>query len=225
MTEQEWLTCTNPAILELCLSKTGRLSNRKSRLFGCACVREVWTDLPNDTLRDATITCEKFADGDATTDELSIAMERADSTYYGVGDVVADHSALAITGLCGPGPHFPMGSGSVGGIVAVMAELNSNEHTPWDVAFEQARQKHCELMHDIYGNPFRPVALDSHWQSETVVALAAGIYADRAFDRMPILADALEEAGCDHADILNHCRGNGPHVRGCWVVDLLLGKE
>ncbi len=106
-----------------------------------------------------------------------------------------------------------------------MAELNSNEHTPWDVAFEQARQKHCELMHDIYGNPFRPVALDSHWQSETVVALATGIYAERAFDRMPILADALEEAGCDHAVILTHCRGNGPHVRGCWVVDLILGKE
>jgi hypothetical protein len=58
----------------------------------------------------------------------------------------------------------------------------------------------------------------------TVTALAEAIYADRAFDRMPVLADALEEAGCSDDQILSHCRGEGPHVRGCWVVDLVLGK-
>jgi hypothetical protein len=58
-----------------------------------------------------------------------------------------------------------------------------------------------------------------------VRTLAVGIYKETAFDRFPILADALEDAGCDNADILNHCRGPGPHVRGCWVIDLLLGKE
>ena len=58
-----------------------------------------------------------------------------------------------------------------------------------------------------------------------VVALARGIYDEKAFDRMPILADALQDAGCDNDDVLSHCRGGGPHVRGCWVVDLLLGKE
>ncbi|MBN9521069.1 hypothetical protein J0H58_21550 [bacterium] len=79
-------------------------------------------------------------------------------------------------------------------------------------------------MRDIFGNPFRPVALDPAWRTEAVVALAAGIYADRAFERLPVLADALEDAGCDHADVLTHCRGAGPHVRGCWVVDLFLGK-
>jgi hypothetical protein len=66
---------------------------------------------------------------------------------------------------------------------------------------------------------------DSAWLTPTVLALAVGIYAERAFDRLPILADALEEAGCDHADILAHCRGDGPHARGCWVVDLMLGKS
>jgi hypothetical protein len=76
----------------------------------------------------------------------------------------------------------------------------------------------------IIGNPFRPVAFAPSWRTETAVALAAGIYADRAFDRLPILADALEEAGCDNADVLNHCRGPGPHARGCWVVDGVLGK-
>ena len=80
-------------------------------------------------------------------------------------------------------------------------------------------------LRDIFGNPFRPVAFADSWRSETAVALASGVYAERAFDRMPILADALEEAGCDHADVLSHCRGPGPHVRGCWVVDGVLGKS
>lgn len=77
----------------------------------------------------------------------------------------------------------------------------------------------------ICGNPFRPVTADPTWLTSAVVALAEGIYADRAFDRMPILADALEGAGCEDADVLSHCRSDGLHVRGCWVVDLLLGKE
>lgn len=68
------------------------------------------------------------------------------------------------------------------------------------------------------------LSVNPNWQTETVLSLASGISAESAFDRMPILADALEEAGCDHADILTHCRGDGPHVRGCWVVDLLLSK-
>jgi hypothetical protein len=77
----------------------------------------------------------------------------------------------------------------------------------------------------IFGNPFRPVAVDPAWLTSTVVQLAQGIYDDRAFDRLPILADALQDAGCDNDDVLNHCRGDGPHARGCWVVDLVLGKS
>ena len=68
------------------------------------------------------------------------------------------------------------------------------------------------------------VALDPAWLTSDVAALAGGIYEERAFDRMPILADALQDAGCASDDVLAHCRGDGPHVRGCWVVDLLLGK-
>ncbi len=81
------------------------------------------------------------------------------------------------------------------------------------------------LLRCIFGNPFRPVAIAPAWLTSTVVALAKGIYDERAFDRMPILADALQDAGCDGDDILAHCRGPGPHVRGCWAVDLVLGKE
>ena len=74
-------------------------------------------------------------------------------------------------------------------------------------------------------NPFRPVTIDRSLLTTTVVKLAQQIYAKRTFDRLPSLADTLEEAGCDNAKLLSHCRGPGPHVRGCWVVDLVLGKE
>jgi hypothetical protein len=80
-------------------------------------------------------------------------------------------------------------------------------------------------LRDVFGNPFRPVTLDPAWRTANVVSLARAIYDERAFDRMPILADALEDAGCTSADVLEHCRRPGEHVRGCWVVDLVLGKE
>jgi hypothetical protein len=81
------------------------------------------------------------------------------------------------------------------------------------------------LAHDIFGNPFRPVTLNPSWLTTTVHSLASGIYDDRAFDRLPILADALQDAGCDNEDILCHCRQTGEHVRGCWALDLLLNKS
>jgi hypothetical protein len=83
----------------------------------------------------------------------------------------------------------------------------------------------CELVRDIFGNPFRRVVFSSEWRTDTVVSLAKQMYDSRDFGAMPILADALQDAGCDSDDILSHCRGDGPHVRGCWVVDLVLGKE
>ncbi|MBY0459193.1 MAG: hypothetical protein K2V38_17825 [Gemmataceae bacterium] len=81
------------------------------------------------------------------------------------------------------------------------------------------------MFRDIFGNPFRPVVFLPDWRTSTAVALAAQMYDLRDFSAMPILADALQDAGCDSDDILGHCRGDGPHVRGCWVVDLVLGKE
>jgi hypothetical protein len=95
----------------------------------------------------------------------------------------------------------------------------------WRVVSHGETVIHADLLRDIFGNPFRSVALDRAWLTSTVVALARGIYADRAFDRMTILADALQDAGCDNEDVLNHCRVEGPHVRGCWVIDLLTGRE
>jgi hypothetical protein len=108
------------------------------------------------------------------------------------------------------------------GVTQVTTETDAYEVRQQVQVVEEEAQ--CDLLRCIFGNPFRPVAFDPKWRSETVVALAAAIYEERAFDRLPILADALEEAGCDHADVLSHCRGDGPHARGCWVVDGVLGK-
>ncbi|WP_439625550.1 hypothetical protein [Gemmata sp.] len=83
-----------------------------------------------------------------------------------------------------------------------------------------------DLLHDVLGPlPFRSVASSPEWRTSTAVALAQGMYESRDFGAMPILADALQDAGCDSDDVLNHCRGPGPHVRGCWVVDLVLDKQ
>jgi hypothetical protein len=87
------------------------------------------------------------------------------------------------------------------------------------------RAWHSQLIREIFGNPFRPVTLEPSWLTSTVVSLARQIYESRDFSAMPILADALQDAGCDNENILNHCRGGSGHVRGCFVVDLLLGKS
>src|SRR5262249_28129998 len=86
-------------------------------------------------------------------------------------------------------------------------------------------QAQTTLLRDLFGNPFRPVTADLGWLTPAVITLAQGIYDERAFDRLPILADALEEAGCRDPDMLPHCRQPGEHVRGCWAIDLILGKE
>ena len=90
------------------------------------------------------------------------------------------------------------------------------------------RKQQAAIVRDIFGNPFRPDAVDPSWltwSDATLLKIAQGTYEERAFDRLPILADALDEAGCTQADILDHCRSEGLHARGCWVVDLILGKR
>jgi hypothetical protein len=88
-----------------------------------------------------------------------------------------------------------------------------------------APAEQCSVLRELFGNPFRPVSFVPTWRAPTVVALAQGMYDDRRFDDMPLLADALEEAGCTEEAILKHCREPGEHVRGCWVVDLILDKN
>ena len=90
---------------------------------------------------------------------------------------------------------------------------------------DEARATQGHLLRDIFGNPFRPVTLDPTWRTSTVVALAQACTSRGTSPRCRSWRTPFKTPGCDNADILDHCRGPGPHVRGCWVVDLVLGKE
>ncbi|MCI0377187.1 MAG: hypothetical protein L0215_06260, partial [Gemmataceae bacterium] len=94
--------------------------------------------------------------------------------------------------------------------------------SPADHDQEQTAQ--CQRLRDIFGNPFRPVAVEPAWRSAAVVELAQAIYDEWVFDFMPNLADLLEEAGCRNHDMLTHCWATQQHILGCWVIDLILGK-
>jgi hypothetical protein len=128
-----------------------------------------------------------------------------------------------------PGLHLNAhGAESVAGwsrFTLALAETGLWDHPTVHPAEVAEADHQCRLLRDIFGNPFRPVTFSSEWRTDTVLTLARQMYASRDFGAMPILADALQDAGCENDDILNHCRGPGPHVRGCWVVDLVLGKE
>ncbi len=97
--------------------------------------------------------------------------------------------------------------------------------------YDTFMEGHTQLLRELFGNPFRPVALDLTWRSPATLHLAQAAYDERDLPsgsldpaRLAVLADALESAGCDSAETLDHLRGPGPHVRGCWALDLLLGK-
>jgi hypothetical protein len=216
MTEAEWLAETDDPVRMI--RKLGRkCSKRKRRLFGCSCCRRICKQIPDDRSRDAVAVAESFADGIACPADLVSARSEARSVYeqfanHGPWDQrdAAAACFCVVMKYAGDAVHAWRSA----------AHAASRAGSTWYA--EMAEQ--CRLVRDIFGNPFRPVALDAAWLTSTVVALAKGIYEERAFDRMPILADALQDAGCDHPDILDHCRGPGPHVRGCWVVDLILDK-
>ncbi len=104
--------------------------------------------------------------------------------------------------------------------------LQGEDEQPEGRAARRERRAQCDLLRDLFGNPFRPAVIEPtwlKWNDGCVIKLARAIYEERKYQDMKILADALEEAGCTNADILTHCRQTGEHVRGCWVVDLLLG--
>src|SRR5262249_28763026 len=158
-----------------------------------------------------------YVEGQATLEELGTAYEPA-------FDVVSEFDVSAGAPEANTLAAFAV---SVACRISELAEVvasNASEAAhvagiPDEVVAQVA------LVRDIFGNPFRPVVCDPAWRTSDVLLMAQGIYDDRAFDRMPILADALQDAGCDNADVLNHCReANATHVRGCWVVDLVLGK-
>jgi hypothetical protein len=196
MTEAEWLACTDPTpMLEYV---RGKASDRKFRLLGCACVRSVWSHLTDLRSREAVELAEVFADGKVTEEQVKMGITAAYQAAYGQR-TWTDWCAVSTLGK------FPLEAVRCGHY-----------------------ETRCILLRCIFGNPFRPVTIDPTvltWNGGTIPRMAQAIYDDRRFADLPILADALEEAGCSEPAILSHCRSGGEHVRGCWVVDLLLGKE
>jgi hypothetical protein len=216
MTEDQWLACTDSAEMQWFLKNSGRLgkkgSERKLRLFGCACVRRIWYLLKKRKKAAANRVsiekAERFADGLATEEELHRA-------YFAAGP----------TARCPSGPNAFFAAMYSMSMAAKEAGVRRADWST-DYPAELATQSH--LFRDIFGNPFRRVKLNQSWVKRNdgkVLKMARSIYEERAFDQLPILADALEEAGCNNRDILAHCRQSGEHVPGCWVIDLLLGKS
>jgi hypothetical protein len=220
MTEAEWLACADPMPMLDVLRDTA--SDRKLRLFTCACGHLVSHLLTDPRSKEALPVAERFADGLTSAAEMEAVFQPA-------CDAAGEASRYAID----PADGTPLPSWAAAWVVAkaVIATSDSRGEDAFFGAVDGVRfakmalgNPPTPLLHDIFGNPFRPVSVDPSWLTSTVLVLARGIYDDRAFDRLPILADALQDAGCDNGAILNHCRQTGEHVRGCWVVDLLLGK-
>jgi hypothetical protein len=218
MTESEWLVAANPLSLLMYAKRTAvtlrtAAGRRKFRLFGVGCVRRVWPAFRQIAQRTAVEVAERFADGEGTQDGMWDAWTRCRQSFAPGASRARQE---AIFGLCRP---------ETWEAVKVWRVTCGSEFDGVRGNKPAAEKKQlAALARCTFGNPFRPVAVDPSWLTSTVVALSRGIYDDRAFDRLPILADALQDAGCDNLDVLNHCRGDGPHARGCWVVDLLLGK-
>jgi hypothetical protein len=214
MNAKAWFACENP-LLMLQLNEIKPLL-RKRRLFAVACCRRITSAL-TDAARKALDAAEMFADGAINRWKL-YAARRAIGYPSDQWRSFAAAAARAASAYIGPGH-----GDTVGAAAAFAANVRAKKLGRRDKQQKLECAAQAALIRDIFGNPFHPVAFSASWRTETVVALARSMYEARDFGAMPILADALQDAGCDNEDVLNHCRDtNQVHVRGCWVVDLVL---
>ena len=247
MTEAEWLAATDPEpMLELL---RGKASERKVRLFAVACCRRVWVSLEHEDLRDAVRKAESFADGLVDRAEMLEAYERARVIFIQLR-TRQNGPGAALTSSCFPSPpksiwvriadalddpwwEDELDRGDPLGIALVtarhaaraaadLANLAQVSDSPVTIA---ERREQAALVRCLFGSPFRPRPVCGTWLTGEVKTLAETIYAERAFDRMRHLADRLEASGCTSADLIEHARSDNEHARGCWVLDLLLGKD
>jgi hypothetical protein len=222
-------------------------SERKSRLFAVACCRRVLHLMPTDEARDCVLAAELYADGRIGDDLLSAAVDasmRSCEHYWRrrraarVPSYRFTYERAALDAL----GRVHRQEGARAGVKGASAEAwaaatlfeSSGEAQDEDIAkqyqvlLKDEFVRQADFLRDIVGNPFQPVSVDPlwlAWNDRCIERIAQGIYEERAYERLPILHDALLDAGCDHQAILAHCRTAEGHVRGCWVVDLLLGKE
>jgi hypothetical protein len=240
MTEAEWLTCDDPERMFKLLQ--GKVSDRKLRLFAVACVRRIWGFLP-DASRAAIEVSAQFADGRASEQELERAVdwahEVAKEAYPGHGAPNArGHATSAAVDASSVWPHTTSNVGcatSCAALALACAAAEDVSDDNYDAVYDATLQAELaaqgELLRDIVGNPFRPAGLDPPCVTPAAISLATAAYDEQSLPsghldpaRLAVLSDALEEAGCT-GDVLAHLRSPGPHVRGCWALDLILGKS
>jgi hypothetical protein len=228
MTEAVWLAAADQERMLWFLKGKGKASERKFRLFAVACCLNARHLLKKKCGEQAIELAEQFADGAAELSDLLIAYSDINYWIRNINDFhrnihqndqawawVAVLRAVS-TGGCFYGRHWEREDYNT-----VECAVDAMEY----VARATAWNAKSDLIHCSFGNPFRPLTVDPSWLTSTVLAFASQMYESRDFSPMPILADALQDAGCDNDDVLNHCRQPGEHVKGCWVVDLLLGKK
>jgi hypothetical protein len=248
VTEAEWLDSTYPA--STFEAEWGWPSPRKQRLFAVACCRRIQHLLPQwPAWQQAPAVAERFADRQAKRVDLKAAVAalpkvRSDTARRGCtyADLLAEFAAGALRWACEPSLRsYASQCANNAAVAAAYAALPLEEpyvppgHSPhkrrfWDAEnAEQAEQ--IALLCDVCGHPFRPAVARTGPLAPEVIRLARAAYQERPLPsgsldatRLAVLADALEESGCTEGSLLGHLRGPGPHVRGCWALDLLLGK-
>jgi hypothetical protein len=221
MTEADWLACEDAG--EMLRHLRNRGSDRKRRLLACAWVRRAWGNLADERGRRAVEVAELHADGQMKWAELNRAQGEAQAACWAALDSGADDgpARFALSAAYGAS----QAGASCRQVQAVARQANTSAGGRDGAA--QAR-----LMRDLLGNPFRHAWVDPAWLTLIVTGLATAAYQERSLPsghldlaRLSVLADALEDAGCSDDAILAHLRSPGPHVRGCWALDLILGRQ
>jgi hypothetical protein len=238
MTEAEWWGATDPDPLFRCLYRNRVSADRKLRLFGVACGQRV-IGYGRESYRELLRLNEAFASEQISEDQFRGGWHSFVAANPEPPDELSKRVWTAIVGETTNWPTAIVSCrtfarwGCDTAVWALMPESLDWDTDPGTLALHpegfryfEERAAQARLLHDIFGPlPFREVAVTPEWLTADVIALARGVYDSKAFDRMPVLADALQDAGCDHAELLAHCRAAGwEHVRGCWVLDLLLGR-
>jgi hypothetical protein len=234
VTKAEWLACTDPQ--EMLNFLRGKASDRKARLLMAAACRRVLHLLDEPQYLALVEAGERVVEG--ALSPASLARCRTNCPPISLPDFMQEETRWQDNSHEFNGPLLAKravwlsGSRDRHRVEECLHYAARGLHARHSIQEETANQ--CHLIRDIFGNPFRPVTISPAilaWNDAVVVRLAKVAYEQRQMPsgmldnvRLAVLADALEEAGCTDTDILGHLRGPGPHVRGCWVVDLCLGK-
>jgi hypothetical protein len=231
MNEQQWEAAEDPIDMLLRPPPGISATDRKIRLFSCACCRRIWDKTSREN-RAVVEFAEQYADGLASGEELAI-QEKACRLYQDVDDPEILPEDRPPEYWCDVACWHSVTARAVDGYYEV---CDATRRVARDRSGEWEDEVQARLLRDLFGPlPFRRITISSavlSWNDATAIRLAQAAYDQRELPagildkgRLGVLADALEEAGCTDQVILSHLRGPEPHVRGCWVVDLLLGKE